>query len=431
VADVRVRDGGSSTSRLYVLDGLRFVAALGVVLFHYTGRENPTWGRSVWEEFPDFGPIASYGGFGPYLFFMISGFVVLMSAWGRSVPAFVASRVGRLYPAYWFAVILTAGLVFTHQTLFDPVWRNVAPDGLVLQFTMFQQAFGVIPLDGVYWTLWVELKFYVLLGLMMLIGITRGRMLLLCLVWPVLGAMATQSQSQLLISVLEPNYASFFCIGILLYLIRRDGWGLCAGLLLLGNCCAALWIANTYYAGWTVGVLGAPLSRTGVTMLFLGCVAAVMVATVTPVARLRWRWLAALGALTYPLYLVHQAAGWVLIQALHPVLPKFVVLGVVIGLMLVLAHLVHRFVELPLGPRLRRAVTRDLAAPAPAAVAAPVHEPVPATHWETDGADAELTERWPIRDPARRLPRVPPVPHRVPSDRQKLDRHSRERSSAM
>lgn len=403
VARKRTIEGADEANRLYLLDGLRFAAALAVVLFHFTGRENPAWGRSVWEEFPVLGPITSYGGFGPYLFFMISGFVVLMSAWGRSVPAFIASRVGRLYPAYWFAVVLTAVLVYANRSLFFE-WPELTAPEVALNLTMFQEGFGVVPLDGVYWTLWVELKFYILLGLMMVVGITRKRMLVLCLLWPLLGAMAAHAESDLMIAVLEPTYAPYFCIGILLYLIRQDGWSASAALLLAANCASALWVADTYYRWWTVAVLGAPLSSWGVVLLFALCVAAVVVATLTPAARLGWRWLAVLGALTYPLYLVHQAPGWLLIQALNPVLPKYAVLGLTIGLVLVLAYLVQRLVEVPFGPKLRLAVARDLAE----LVASP---PVP--------AEGSPTIRWALPEPSF-VPPVPPTGHMRDAARNRL-----------
>ena len=98
---VRTRQdrAGTEEQRLHALDGLRFAAAMAVVLYHYTGRDSPAWGGSVQEVFPRLSHLTLYGGFGPYLFFMISGFVVLMSAWGRPVHSFVASRVGRLFPA--------------------------------------------------------------------------------------------------------------------------------------------------------------------------------------------------------------------------------------------------------------------------------------------------------------------------------------------
>ncbi len=348
-------DGG----RLRALDGLRFAAAAAVVAFHFTGRDNPGWGESVREVFPRLSRLTVYGGFGPYLFFMISGFVVLMSAWGRPVPAFVASRVGRLFPAYWVSVVLIAAVLLVAPVM--PVWDEIGPPGIALNLTMVQSAFGVEHVDGVFWTLWVELKFYLLLVLLGLVGITRGRLLLLCLVWPVLGAMAAQSDSSLLVALLEPTYAPFFCTGMLLFLVQRHGWDLPVGLLFALNVLGALWICRVHYIPWSVEVAGVGVSMRALALLLFLCIGALVAATLTPVARLDWRWLTTAGALTYPLYLVHEIPGWALIQQLAPVLPAHVVLAVVTSAAVCLAWAVHRFVETPLGPRLRRAVERDLA----------------------------------------------------------------------
>lgn len=43
---------------------------------------------------------------------MVSGFVICMSAWGRSVGDFAVSRVSRLFPAYWAAVAFTTLVLF-------------------------------------------------------------------------------------------------------------------------------------------------------------------------------------------------------------------------------------------------------------------------------------------------------------------------------
>ncbi|MFD6812242.1 acyltransferase family protein, partial [Streptomyces anthocyanicus] len=90
--------------RLYVLDGLRLGAALMVVAFHYTALGAEAWDRPAWTVFPEVSRFTSYGYLGVQLFFVISGFVICMSAWGRPLKAFFVSRVIRLYPAYWFAV---------------------------------------------------------------------------------------------------------------------------------------------------------------------------------------------------------------------------------------------------------------------------------------------------------------------------------------
>jgi peptidoglycan/LPS O-acetylase OafA/YrhL len=414
-----VQVGARGAGRLRVLDGLRLVAALAVVAFHYTGRDNPAWGESVRTVFPTLSPVTLYGGFGPYLFFMISGFVVLMSAWGRSVPSFIASRVGRLYPAYWVAVIVTAAVLLAQRDLI-PMWDRLQLPGVVLNMTMFQSAFGVGHVDGVYWTLWVEMKFYLLLVAMALIGITRQRMLALCLAWPVLGALAGGTQSPLLIELLQPDYAPFFCIGILLYLVYREGWSAGPALLLGLNYLFALWAGASYYMPWSIRTAGAGVSFRGLALLLTLSIIAIAVATLTPVARVDWRWLTVAGALTYPLYLLHENLGWLLIHRLAGRLPAHVAVGAVVLLMLVVAHLVHRYVERPLGRVLRRAVERDLnravpgkdaAAPVTAApvTAAPVAAPRTAVAALLD-ARRPVVPAVPPRSARRSGP--PVTPHR-------------------
>ena len=81
--------------RLYVLDGLRLLAASTVLFGHWVGAgivlDGGKKGVQVWGEPTEevFGPvvhaIAAYGWMGVDLFFLISGFVICMSGWGRTV----------------------------------------------------------------------------------------------------------------------------------------------------------------------------------------------------------------------------------------------------------------------------------------------------------------------------------------------------------
>lgn len=74
-----------------------------------------------------------------------------------------------------------------------------------------------------------------------------------------------------------------------------------------------------------------------------------------------WRWLTFAGALTYPFYLLHEHLGWfairVMSRGLH--LPPQLTLVATVVAILVLAHLLHRFVEKPIGPRLKRTMTQQ------------------------------------------------------------------------
>jgi peptidoglycan/LPS O-acetylase OafA/YrhL len=122
--------------RLRSLDGLRGLAALAVLGYHFSE------------------PLAYYGLMGVELFFVISGFVILMTLERtRSLTDFAIGRAGRLYPAYWVSVAV-AGLFLwlTHQ----------ATAGLVLiNATMLQDFFLRRDIIDPYWTLAFELVFYV------------------------------------------------------------------------------------------------------------------------------------------------------------------------------------------------------------------------------------------------------------------------------
>src|SRR5687768_1346736 len=75
-------------NRLRALDGLRLLAALMVCLYHYSGRGGQVthmWGESPRNLFPDLSAVAAYGSLGVQVFFVISGFVICMSSWGRTL----------------------------------------------------------------------------------------------------------------------------------------------------------------------------------------------------------------------------------------------------------------------------------------------------------------------------------------------------------
>src|SRR5436190_1602313 len=54
-----------------------------------------------------------YGYLGVELFFIVSGFVILLTALNRSAREFVVSRGTRLYPAFWTCVTITFLAILT------------------------------------------------------------------------------------------------------------------------------------------------------------------------------------------------------------------------------------------------------------------------------------------------------------------------------
>ncbi|WP_233255574.1 acyltransferase family protein [Naasia lichenicola] len=355
--------------RFRLLDLLRLVAALSVVLYHYTARDSSAWSGSLpLELWAPLSGVTVYGFLGVELFFLISGFVVLMSAWSSDLPGFVASRVGRLYPAYWFAVLLTGSLLFFDRSIdVGGSWASVGPSGILVNLTMFQTAFGVPHVDGVYWTLWAELKFYIIVGLLVLVRVTRARIIVLATAWPILAAFVSQFQLPALSEILMPDYAPFFAAGMLLFLAYREGWSIATILPLALN-----WIAivRGVYVEQAAPGPHLPTNPNVVVLVYATFVIAIALVTQTQLSAVRWRWLTAAGALTYPLYLIHEIAGWWLIGKLYPALPKTLVLLLVIVIMLVVAYMVNRIIEQPIGRRLRRVLEASLRRPSPGDVLA-------------------------------------------------------------
>ncbi|KRF23265.1 hypothetical protein ASG95_00640 [Phycicoccus sp. Soil803] len=338
------------------MDGLRLVAALAVLVFHFTARSSDAWGQPTREVWPGVSRLSQYGELGVNLFFLISGFVILMSAWGRTVGDFAVSRVVRLFPAYWFGVLATGFLLMV-------IWpdKQVRAWQVLGNLTMVQSALGVSHVDGVYWTLWVELRFYLLMALFVAIGITRTRVIGFILVWPVLASYVHRFDGGLLAALLNWEFAPHFAVGMALCLLYREGSTL-VNWLVLGYASACL-LGRTAAefstdARATTGMhpsLTVNLVVQAVSILAVGLCA-------TPaVSRLDWRWLSTAGSLTYPLYLLHEYWGWYVIHLVHPHFGKWTTLVAATACCLVAAAAVHRWVERPLAPRLKATLSANLA----------------------------------------------------------------------
>lgn len=338
-----------------MLDLLRFLAALAVVLYHYTARNHSQWGVSPAEAFPVLSRFTAYGFLGVPLFFVISGFVIFMSAEGRTVGQFVAARVARLYPAYWVAVIATSVLVTFIAPHFE---MGVSGSQFLVNLTMMQEAFGVDHVDGVYWTLWVEMLFYIMIALLIRIRMTEGRVLAFAFLWPLLGGLALTTDNVFLSELLIPRYASLFAVGMMLYLIHSRGHNMVRWIVLAFNAVLAAYQTVTH----EVMVVAqentqVELSSAWGFVLVFAVIALVGLVTVTPLKYVGWKWMVSAGALTYPLYLVHALWGWWIIGIANPEIGKWPALAAAIAFSLVFACVIERFVERPLRPRIRAAIT--------------------------------------------------------------------------
>lgn len=281
--------------RITGLDALRGLAALTVVLGHFTANYNRVYGHSADLLFS-----YPWAGYGVLLFFMISGFVILMTAERAARPGdFAWARFSRLYPAYWTALIVTLVVL----TSFGLPGRQPSVPRAAANVLMFQNLLGVGNVDSVYWTLHVELYFYAI----MLVLIWRGwvrhtEFVLLGLV--ALGMAdrlffqhVTAVWAERLRDVLIVDHAFAFLIGVVLYRSLK-GW--------------RAWHPAMLVVCLVYAFFFDPWPDVYVTAAFI---ALLFLTTRGYLKPLEWRPLIFLGTVSYSLYLTHQNIGYVIIRA--------------------------------------------------------------------------------------------------------------------
>ena len=331
--------------RLYEIDLLRFLAALSVLFFHYSFR-GAVGGRLTRMSYPELCPLAHYGSLGVNLFFIISGFVILMSATGSTPKRFIISRVVRLYPAFWVCCLLTFAC-----TLLIGGDRFVAPVKQVLVNLTMLQGFAEVPaVDGVYWSLTIELKFYFLIfGLLLLRQMRWIKAYLL--VWLVVAFLLGPLNCRYgpfrhLNYFLISEFAPYFIAGAVFYLAFKEGWSPFKW---------AMVAASFGFCLVQVSREAAMNSATYSVLIDKRVVAGFLTAFFVIFGLIASRKLKALstpkylllGALTYPLYLIHQFAGYMLFNQLQDRMNRHFLFWSVIGIMVCTAWLVNRLVERP------------------------------------------------------------------------------------
>jgi peptidoglycan/LPS O-acetylase OafA/YrhL len=330
--------------RFAELDGLRGLAVGAVLVYHYT---------SPFDGYYPGMPSAPFdfvdGEYGVQLFFLISGFVILLTAERARVTSdFVIARVTRLYPTYWAALALTTAVIVVSRA--EPVRVTLAQ--VLVNTTMLQRFVLVENVDRVYWTLALELVFYAYLAIYL--AVTRCRISIptlrrLTSAW-VLGSVPIclwaaghpgSEPAKAVLTLTLAEYAGLFAAGMMFYVSRSREV-----------------IEPLAFGFGGVAILDAAIMRgfrgavvvTFVVLLFAAVVAAPRVGLLARGP------LHALGVISYPLYLVHQVVGVVLLAALIPVLGRVPAMVAVSGVVIAISVVLHATIEGPVSRRVRTAL---------------------------------------------------------------------------
>lgn len=162
--------------KIQFLQILRAVAAMLVVADHAilyisTKQEIP----SFYERFSSF-----IGAFGVYIFFVISGFIMIYTSKSlfsdeRGPLRFLSLRAKRIIPMYWVATIVAACLLGLHQL---PSIQELVKSLFFIPYVK-DSGLPLRPVLGVGWTLNLEMFFYVLFAVSLFFPRTIGITILL------------------------------------------------------------------------------------------------------------------------------------------------------------------------------------------------------------------------------------------------------------
>jgi peptidoglycan/LPS O-acetylase OafA/YrhL len=161
--------------RLAFLDAVRGLAALAVFGQHAVELVSPAFVRWCHEYI-------NFGDFGVVAFFLVSGMIIPLSLerYG-SIKRFWLGRFWRLYPLYWLNLGLLLVFGFAGRIELPPQFHEHPWITSLANVTMLQEFFGFAHANWAYWTLSLEMVFYVLCSALFLRG-WLNRSVINCLV---------------------------------------------------------------------------------------------------------------------------------------------------------------------------------------------------------------------------------------------------------
>ncbi|EFA4099485.1 acyltransferase [Escherichia coli] len=342
------------SKKIEFVNTIRGVASLVVMLAHYIISFNafsggygglPKIEGGVFKNASDllgFGmPSFSYGAFGVALFFLVSGFVIPLSLTKLTTQrygifAFIVSRILRIWPVYviGFAIsMLFRWVSFNGSELSDAY--NMYD--VIYHLTLFRDWIGGMPLDGVSWTLEIEIKFY-LLSAIFAYATVKGKQYITIVAMA--GAFAGYY-----FGVQTPIYFIFphsilYCFQFILFMtIGTNLYLLYAGVISKNK--AILWIGVSLGSFIYVCPPDSKVGYLVAFLVFLSCYVArdsFSGGTVTSF----------FAKISYPMYVVHALFGYVTMwYMINFGLNTYVALILQILLTISISYLLHLYVEIP------------------------------------------------------------------------------------
>ena len=307
--------------RDYAIDGLRGFAVAAVVGCHIA-KLCACWGQCGEDFF-------CYGACGAHLILMICGFS--MAAVLNQSPGlwkFVVARFSKGYPVYALSLAISAVLIVYGR----PPCYSINQAQFVANLTMCQSWLGVPDIDGAYWIVATILKFYVLIGIGVLIGF-RNRVqwfamgyLVVAIVWQVVSRLDLNVPDRIG-GALNAQFAHLFIVGMLAWCITAHGPSFLRTLAVMA--CFGLEAAN----------IKMPMASAIIAGLMLLC----CFRNYLPF--LKFVGFRAIGRCAHAAYMVHGVVAYVLMKYLFGTMPLPALVVLTFMVVFVAANAVTQFME--------------------------------------------------------------------------------------
>lgn len=202
--------------RYVLLDLMRIFAAYWVLVHHWTATDGFMIHLKQKYTIPDLPIILEEvlaGGYlGVDIFFILSGIVISKSAIHRNWVDFSQSRFIRLFPAYFVITLLSIAVAPITMLDHPPISQ------LVMSLTGLQWFYGYPTIVGPAWTLFFEIRFYIMIAIMIAIfrDIDIRTMKNIAIVWGIFLILTPNLNSQQMNFLVMPDYGVYFCFGIIL-----------------------------------------------------------------------------------------------------------------------------------------------------------------------------------------------------------------------
>jgi peptidoglycan/LPS O-acetylase OafA/YrhL len=325
-----------NTQKIGSINALRFISAMFVLFYHFTFVFY--YAKTTQIDIPILRELFKYGYLGVELFFIISGFVISLSAESRNAYGFLKSRLGRLYPVFWASAIVTGiFLVFGGDIINSPI----SLEKFLANMTMVPQIIpgGYKLIDPSYWTLAVEIKFYFIIFLLLIFKQFK-RIELFSIIASIL----------ILFGIIFTNmpimWTSYFIAGILFYKIYRHGltpwriFGLCNTLFI------SIYFALARIPNHNANFPGTDFNPNTIILYILSFFIIFLLIALDKIKIYNNKYINILGILTFPVYLLHQQIARILFTYGNiKNIPLYISFIFIIIFLFIISYIIHRLFE--------------------------------------------------------------------------------------